>query len=406
MTRVGFVLASGLVTAGLLVQAATAGEPAWKALPEVQPAGKLMHTGSYVVKDRAAVKWERPPVKYDEQVCTGRKHAKVIVVIYNPVLENDGGKTMIEHAKANDPREYSYILANVIREASWGYINYEIVDVIEVDGYPLKVDGFRYTDETFLEVRKTQKWQPATSSYRKIFEENNLIERFQKEGITEMWLWGASGMHFDEFAFYIPNRYARYGPTDNPWFYRPYDIPPELGRTTWVMGFNYEVGADNMIHSYAHRIESMAALALADGVWETFGERDPWNVFSWLETDHAGVPSQVGNCHVPPNGQSGYDYNNKRRVMSWADNWANYPDVRGKPRITSAAEWGNNQFGYMKYLLEHVPKFPGATKYGYNNWWVYIANTDEDLPDLKLPERTEFRIPEDMPPPGPKPEQK
>ena len=82
----------------------------------------------------------------------------------------------------------------------------------------------------------------------------------KREKITELWVWGASGMHMDELAMRIPNRYARFGPTDNPWFYRPYDIPEELGRTTWVMGFNYEVGPDNMIHSYVHRIESMAAL--------------------------------------------------------------------------------------------------------------------------------------------------
>src|SRR5262249_39013228 len=163
---------------------------------------------------------------------------------------------------------------------------------------------FRYTNDSFMEVRKTQKWQPATSSYRGFFEENKLLDRFKKESITELWVWGASGMHFDEFAGYIPNRYARFAPTDNPWFYRPYDIPEELGRTTWVMGFNYEVGADNMIHSYTHRMESMAALAMADGIWDTNARRDPWNVFSWLEMDHKGTPSQVGNCHVPPNGQS------------------------------------------------------------------------------------------------------
>jgi hypothetical protein len=395
------------VFSALIVSACASGQatqPSWKALPEVKPEGERTHTGSYTLKDREKVRWERPPFKYNEQVATGRKHAKVVVLIYNPVLESEGGKTLIDYVKGNDPREYSYILANVIREASWGYINYEIVDIIEVDGFPRKVDGFRYTDESFLEVRKTQKWQPATSSYRGMFEDNHLLERFQREGITELWVWGAGGMHMDEFAMYIPNRYARYGPTDNEWLYRPYDIPPELGRTTWVMGFNYECGPDNMIHSYVHRVESMALLAVADGIWNTHEQRDPWNVFSWLETDHPGTPSMVGNCHVPPTGQGGYDYNNKRRTLSWADNWANYPNLRGaKPRLVSAAEWGNNQFGYMKWICERVPKFAGSTRYGYNNWWVYIANTDEDLPELQRPNPSEFVLPEDFPPPAPKP---
>lgn len=386
--------------------AVTCVDPQSRPAPPAEAGRELAHTGSYVVRDRAHAEWRRPAFEYNASAATGRKRAKVVVVIYNPVLEAEGGKTLIEHLKANDPREFSHILANVVREASWGYINYEIVDVIEVDGYPKKVDGFRYDDASFMEVRKTQKWQPAPASYRAIFEENGLLDRFRREAITEMWLWGAGGMHFDEFAGFIPNRDARFGPTDNPWLYRPYDIPPELGRTTWVMGFNYEVGPDNMIHSYAHRIESMAALALADGVWDTHAQRDPWNVFSWLETDHAGTPSHVGNCHVPPNGQSGYDYNNKRRVLSWADNWARYPDVSGPARLVSSQEWGNNHFGYMKWLLERVPKFPGHTRYGYNNWWVYIANTDEDLPELELPDASRFVLPEGMPPPGPRPAEK
>ncbi len=388
----------------LLAARAVPAASAWRSLPVVEPKGERAHTGSFTVKDPLAAGWKKPPFAYGEKAATGRKLARVAVVIYDPVLEMEGGKTLIEHLKANDAVEYSHILANVIREASWGIINYEIAEVIRVDGFPVKVDGFRYTDESFLEVRKTEKWQPAATSYRKLFEENRLLERFQKGDLHEMWFWGAGGMHVDEFAGFIPNRYARFAPTDNPWFYRPYDIPPEIGRTVWVMGFNYEVGPDNMVHSYTHRVESMAALACADGIWDTHARRDPWNVLSFLELDHAGSPSQVGNCHVPPNGKGGYDYNNGRRVLSWADGWANYPDIRGPARPISSAEWGNNHFGFQKWILEHVPKFPGHTRYGYNNWWVYIANTDEELPDWKGNATAEFLIPEGMPPPGPRPQ--
>ncbi len=396
------LLLLALALCGVASPAQKHGEPSWKSLPIVQPEGQKQMTGSYTVRDRAAAKWTRPKFVYNEKAATGRKLAKVIVLIYNPTLKSEGGKRLIEYLKANDPVEYSHILANVVREASWGYINYQIVDILEVDAFPVKTDGFRYTDETYLEARKNNKWQPTTSSYRMFFVENGILERCKKEHITELWVWGASGMHMDEFAGYIPNRYARFGPTDNPWFYRPYDIPEEIGHTMWVMGFNYEVGPDNMIHSYAHRIESMAALAMADGIWDTHNKRDPWNVFSWLEMDHLGTPSHVGNCHVPPNGQGGYDYNNARRVESWADNWTRYPDLRGKPRLVSSQEWGNNHFGYMKWLLERVPKFPGYTQYGYNNWWVYIANVDEDLPDLPMQDLTRLQLPEDMPPPAPK----
>jgi hypothetical protein len=378
--------------------------PQWKALPQVEPQGELRHTGSHTVRDRDAVRWTRPRFTYDPNVSTGRKLSRVIVLIYDPIIEKEGGRRFTEIIDANDPVQYSHILVDVIRQASWGYINYEIADFIRVDGWPRKVDGFRYDDDSWMEVRRTQQWQPAPSSYRNMIEENNLMERIRKEDIREIWVWGAGGMHIDEFAGFIPNRYARFGPTDNPWLYRPYDIPPEMGKTFWMMGFNYEVGPDNMIHSYVHRVESMALLAVSDGIWDTHARRDPWNVFSWLEMDHPGSPSSVGNCHVPPNGQAGYDYNNPRRVLSWADNWNRFPDLsRGEPRYVGADEWGNSHFGYMKWILERLPKFPGYTRYGYNNWWVYIANTDENLPEYRMQRLDRFRLPPGMPAPRPRP---
>ena len=361
--------------------------PEWKSIPEVKAQGELSDTGSYVVEKPYEAGWKQPKFDYDPDVAVKPKLAKVIVVIYNPVLESEGGKRLTEFLKAGDPREYSNILAKTIHIASGGYITYQIVDTIEIDGYSEKIDGFRYTDETFLAIRKgTKAHEPDRSSYRKIFEENKLIDRIRKEGVTEVWLWGAGYFGYDELAMYIPNRYGRYAPTNNEWFYRPYEIPPECGRTVWVMGFNYEVGPDNMIHSYAHRCESILTLQFGHGVWDkSLRGKDPWNTFSAVEMDSPGKPSHVGNCHVPPNGKDGYDYNNARKVLSYADNWLHYPDVSGPPRMVSSLEWNNNQYGYMIWWLSHIPKAPGFTKWGYNNWWVYIANTDEDLPDRPIP---------------------
>ncbi len=360
--------------------------------------GRLAHTGSYTIGKGQPTRWQKPPFHYDEKVAAGRKQAKVIVLIYDPKLPQKGGIRLTEYAHANDPVQYSHILKDVIQQASWGYLNYEIVDCLTIDGFPEKVDGFRYTADSYLAAREKNEWQAAPSSYDKILRENGLLERVRKEGITEVWLWGAPGMHFDEFAGYVKDRYQRFGPTDNEWIYRPYDIPGEaIGRTFWVMGFNYEVGADNMVHSYSHRVESQCVLAFGDGNWDPKTRRDPWNVFSLLEVDQPGNPSMVGNCHVPPNGTLGYDYGNARKVLSWADNWSRYPDLRGEPRLVSREDWGNTQFGYQKWFLERLPKGPGQTPWGYDNWWVYIANVDQDLPDWRAPTGG-FQLPERMPP--------
>ncbi len=343
--------------------------------------GRLAHTGAWVLGKGQPSTWKKPPFAYDANVATGRKLAKVVVLVFDPVLPMHGGKRLREHVGGVDPVHGSRVLVDVIRQASWGYVNYEIVDTVVVDGFPRKVDGFQYTAGTFLAAREQQQWQPAPSSYAAMLRDHGLLERCKRDGVTELWVWGASGMHVDEFAGFVENRYTRFGPTDNEWLYRPYDIPgDELGRTFWVMGFNYEVGFDNMVHSYSHRVESQCALALADGTWDPKTRRDPWNVFTFLEVDHPGQPSMVGNCHVPANGKEGYDYGNARVVPSWVDAWARYPDLRGEPRPVSKEDWGGTQFGYQKWFLERLPKGPGHTAHGYANWWVYVANVDGDLP--------------------------
>ncbi len=358
--------------------------PDWKSLPVVKPEGVQEENIKCYTLDPGKSAWKQPVFTYNQDIAVKPVRSKVIVLVYNPVLKTKGNVSLIDYLKAHNPREYSDTLADVVRRASKGYINYKIVDYIEVNGFSEKVDGYVYTEERFLNDRKIRDYRkPDRSDYRKIFEKNNLINRCRDENISEICLWGAGGMGWDELAMYIPNRYARFAPTKNPWFYRPYEIPPEIGHTIWVMGFNYEVGTDNMIHAYNHRIESISALVYGHGEWEKeLAGRDPYNTFTMLNLDHPGKPSQVGNVHVPPNGKSGYDYKPKDEVETYAHAWqTHYPDMKNvghKPFRSS--EFGNNQRGYQEWWMFHIPSGPGYTKWGYNNWWVYIGNTDEDLP--------------------------
>lgn len=358
--------------------------PSWKSLPSVEPKGVMDKNIQCYMQDPKISEWKQTPFIYNQDIAVRPVKSKVIVLVYNPTLKTQGNIDLITHLKANNPRAFSDTLADVVRRASRGYINYEIVDYIVADEFSEKIDGYVYTEEVFLENRKTHNYrQPDRSNYRKIFERHNLIERCKKENISEIWLWGAGGMGWDELAMYFPNRYARFAPTENPWFYRPYEIPEEIGHTIWVMGFNYEVGTDNMIHAYNHRIESILALVFGHGEWEKeLAGRDPYNTFTMLNLDFPERPSQVGNVHVPPNGKFGYDYKPKEEVMSYADAWrTHYPDMKkAAARPFRTSDFGNNQRGYQEWWMFQIPSIPGYTKWGYNNWWVYIANTDEDLP--------------------------
>jgi hypothetical protein len=304
------------------------------------------------------------------------------VLIYDPVIESEGGKKLTAVMRWQDPDALSRKLVEDVRRASGGYINYEIVERIERDACPPFRSGFRYDDAGILAAVRQQKWiQGDSSSYTKIFEENDLAAKIRDQGITEIWLWGSPGFHWDEYAVRIPRRDERLPKTDNPWFYRPYDIP-DVGRTIWVMGFSYERGEAEMLESYSHRCEGVLALAVAGGIWDTKRD-DPWNRFTRVDKDFPGN-SQVGSVHYAPNSKSDYDWGNERYVLTQALDWRDYPKLQGRKVWMNCFDgWGPDGASHHNWWLGLLPKAPGKTQHGWNNWWIYIADFDEDLPDLK-----------------------
>ncbi len=322
---------------------------------------------------------QAPPASAYPPRGIGRKKVKVLVLIYDPVLENHGGKKLHEFFGWNDPDRLTALLIRDLREASGGYADYEIAARIERDACPPFLSGFRYDDEGILEAVRKKEWiRGDRSSYARIFAENDLASRIKATGATEVWLWGSPGFHWDEYAMRIPDRERRLPPTKNPWFYRPYDIP-DLGKTIWVMGFSYERGESEMLESYAHRCEGILALAVGRGVWD--GKRDdPWNRFTRVDRDHPGA-SQVGGVHFAPNSERDYDWGNERYVWTQALDWRNYPKLTGAGAWMNFRDgWGPDGATHHKWWLGLLPKAPGRTKWGWNNWWRYILDFDAAVP--------------------------
>ena len=74
---------------------------------------------------------------------------------------------------------------------------------------------------------------------------------------------------------------------------------------------------------------------------------------------------------------------NPRFVESTADDWLQYPDLKGRRRRFSCEEWatphrtatGQPDYhrNYMRWWLSHLPKAPGAGADGRrHNWWDYL----------------------------------
>lgn len=172
----------------------------------------------------------------------GQKTVNVLVICFDPALRSRGNKKLHEYMKWSDPWLLTDKLVADTKLASQGYINYKIVGKIDFDGFTTFRDGFTYKESDFLYMweKDREKANHGMTSFKWMFDKFKLPQLIKQKNVGEIWLWGAPYMQWDELHWKTPGDKIPYQ-TDNPWFYRPYDIP-DVGKTIWIMGFSYERG--------------------------------------------------------------------------------------------------------------------------------------------------------------------
>ena len=319
----------------------------------------------------------------------GSKAINVIVINIDPVLKTRGNRKLHEVMKWSDPWKLTDKMIADAREASKGYVRYKVVGRIEYDGFTTFRNGFTYTEKAFLEMweKDRKKANPGMTSFKWLFKKFDLARKIKAKRVTEIWLWGAPYMAWDELHWKTPGDKVPYQ-TDNPWFYRPYDIP-DVGKTIWIMGWNYERGEGEMLESYCHRIESVLSLTVGKGVWDHKKNPDNvWNRFTRVDKDFPGE-AEVGSVHAAPNSRSGYDWSNKTPVPTYADDWLTYPKLPRRKKVLNCDTGGwKGIVGHHMWWMKHLPSNPGVTDGFYNNWWQYIVNYDEAIKKLPPPGAT------------------
>ena len=317
------------------------------------------------------------------------KTINVIVINFDPVLKTRNNLKLHQYMKWSDPWKLTDRMVEDARVTSHGYVDYRVVEKIEHDGFTTFRNGFTYTEETFLHMwEKDRKIaNKSMTSFQWLFEKFDLAARIRAMEVSEVWLWGAPYMQWDELHWKIPGDRIPYQ-TENPWFYRPYDIP-DVGRTIWIMGWNYERGEGEMLESYSHRIESVLSLTVGRGVWDPKRIRDnAWNQFSRVDKDWPGE-SEVGTVHYAPNSMSDYDWGNTNLVWTFADDWLTYPDLPRKKKLLNAKTGGwDGIVNHHLWWMTRLPHAAGVTEGFYNNWWQYIVNYDEAVRSLPPPRAT------------------
>ncbi|HET6205142.1 MAG TPA: methyltransferase domain-containing protein [Planctomycetota bacterium] len=291
---------------------------------------------------------------------------KVLALIYDPVIEARGGKRLHEVCGWNDPARLTAEVMGDLRRASGGMVQYEVVEWIALDRWPVKRDGFAYDDASFLACFEGKaKWhEPDGVDYARMFEEAGLVDKVNEGRVDEVFAWGAPYFGWWESTMAGPRaHWCNSEPTEEA----------RLKRRFVFMGFNYERGVGEALESYGHRAESI--LAHVFGSWEP-KETHAWNRFTLYDKVAPGKAA-VGNVHFAPNSEADYDWGNKRPVESACDDWLSFPDLRGRRRRVSCEEWGGGDIrAHHRWWFDHLPRASGETDGVRNNWWSYVADVN------------------------------
>lgn len=291
---------------------------------------------------------------------------KVEIIVFDPCLPDQGNQRLSEALGWQDVDNLAAGYINDLQSASHGYLNYQIVQRTDVDGFPVKKDGFVYTPEQYWQCWQTHSGfhQPDAVDYERILIDYNLIERINSGAVDEVWLFGMPYAGFYESRIAGPGAFFCNAP--------PLTLSG-IDQRFIVMGFNYQRGVGEMLESFGHRAESILNY--------TFRGIPPpanlWERFTRYEKHNPGQ-AECGNVHFAPNSQSDYDWGNPTPVPSRCRNWASFPDLSGAPILVDNSEWGGGDIRlHHLWWLERFPHINGSANGIAYNWWQYIVDPNQ-----------------------------
>jgi hypothetical protein len=292
---------------------------------------------------------------------------KVSLLIFDPIITTQGSRRLSHIMGWNDADRLIADLIADLCEASNGYANFEIVERILINEFPVKADGFAYSGEEFLRCwRKSSGFhQPDGIDYERVIFDYQLAAKVQTGDVDEVWTVSFPYAGFYESRMAGPNAFWCNAP--------PIENSQASGRRYVIMAFNYERGVGEMLESMGHRAESLLDYTfrrtpIANNLYKRFIRH---------QKTHPGQ-AEVGTVHFAPNSRQDYDWGNPTPVQTSCRNWKNFPDLSGPPIVTDCREWGNGDIrAHHKWWFVHMPHIAGSSNGIYNNWWEYIVDPNK-----------------------------
>lgn len=294
---------------------------------------------------------------------------RALLVNYDPILESRSGQRLHQVGGWNDPSPLTGGYISDLNQASHGLMNYRLTRTVNMDAWPIKQDGFRYTDDSYLQCLSTWSgWHsPDLCDYKSKCRDLDLARKVDSGEIDEV---------LDHSAPYFGGYETRMIGRGGYWCNSPALRRVACSKIFIISVFNYERGVGEMLEDYGHRAESI--LRYVYGSWEA-QKTHAWNRFSLYDKVYPGEAA-CGNVHFAPNSQSDYDWGNSTLVWSSCDDWlANFPNLQGTKRLVNRADWGNGDIRqHHVWWFTHMPHVSGTlTEYGMtrlNNWWAYMQD--------------------------------
>lgn len=289
---------------------------------------------------------------------------KVLLLVYDPIMDKTTGRTLSQQQKWFRTSDLITGFMTDMLEVSGGMARFQIVERVDIDEFPAKTDGFRYTPQTYMDVlrRITSPHMPQEVNYHAIISKYNILQRVARNEIDEVWVFGFPHAGFYESVMGGPGAFWCNAPPLNNTF--------ASKRRFVMMGFSYERHIGEMEEAFGHRAESIMEKTFG----KLSGEANLWKRFTQYEKIAPGKAA-CGNIHFAPNSQHDYDWNNPALVKSECYDWLlNFPNFKSDVRVVGPSEWGSGDTrAHHKWWFKHFPRVAGRKNGIHNNWWQYVA---------------------------------
>jgi Tol biopolymer transport system component len=297
------------------------------------------------------------------------QHPRALLINFDPIIESRSNRRLHTVGGWNDPTSLTNGYISDFQTYSHGILQYRLARVVNADVFPIKEDGFRYSDDSYLQCLSTWSgWhQPDLSDYKAKCRDYDLARKVDSGEIDEV---------LDHSAPYFGGYETRMIGRGGYWCNSPALPRVACSKIFIISVFNYERGVGEMLEDFGHRTESI--MRVVYGSWDA-QPTHAWNRFTLYDKELPGEAG-CGNVHYAPNSQSDYDWGNTTYVWSYCDDWLNnYPNLQGTKKWVNCSEWGNGDIrGHHRWWFNHMPHVAGSTtEYGMtrlNNWWEYMQN--------------------------------